>query len=224
MPRKYRTWLVWLPIVGVALIPTVFFFGHLGERAFVAATMGNWFATMVGVLVGIPIAVRLAMWQQEQRQKREDEKEQAESRSRKSRILNLVREELEFNRNKLSEQPVEPDSPFERVISAGGLKDELWRAFSDGGELEWIDDLDLMSILAQAYHCIRRVIFLQDLYLNFRFMLERHSLFTDATRIDFRDDFAILDELALHAANDAIASIDDYLALPGQPGEGSRLP
>ena len=55
-------------------------------------------------------------------------------------------------------------------------------------------------------------------------MLERHSLFTDATRIDFRDDFAILDELALHAANDAIASIDDYLALPGQPGEGSRLP
>ncbi len=37
------------------------------------------------------------------------------------------------------------------------MRSELWKAFSDGGEIEWIKDVDLLGEIATAYSLIRLV-------------------------------------------------------------------
>ena len=41
------------------LVPLVYFFVRLSDPVFRDGTMGNWFASIVGVLVGVPIALWL---------------------------------------------------------------------------------------------------------------------------------------------------------------------
>ena len=96
--------------------------------------MGNLFATILGVLVGVPIALELNRRQQaavtssaiNNRKLHEDE--------RKRKVLTLLRSELERNRNDVlaSRKPLE--SGGQREVSVGSLNDQLWSAFSYCGE------------------------------------------------------------------------------------------
>jgi hypothetical protein len=45
-------------------------------------------------------------------------------------------------------------------------KSEYWKAFSDGGELEWIKDPVLLSEIAEAYNFIRMMLSLSDRYFQ----------------------------------------------------------
>ena len=47
-------------------------------------------------------------------------------------------------------------------IISSNLWEEIWQAFSDGGELKYIDDPRLLAELAHAYHIIRSVKNLAD--------------------------------------------------------------
>jgi hypothetical protein len=47
------------------------------------------------------------------------------------------------------------------------LKTEYWKAFSDGGELQWIKDPILLSEIAEAYNFIRMISDTVNKYVNF---------------------------------------------------------
>jgi hypothetical protein len=50
------------------------------------------------------------------------------------------------------------------------LQDEAWRAFSDGGELEWISDPALLSVLSEAFALISSVKKLGEWYIAVGFV------------------------------------------------------
>ena len=89
---------------------------------------------------------------------------QTEANSRKRKILQLISDELTSNLNLLLSIQERSDNPImlrpkgQRFSDFYQLKIELWNAFSDGGELEWIDDLDLLQAMASAYENIKMVL------------------------------------------------------------------
>jgi hypothetical protein len=115
--------------------------------------LSNLLATSVGLIVGIPIAITLSKYQE-----REVEKE------RKAKILKLLRTELFVNLTQLSSWKESGSDDTELIIMGGFLKNDAWKAFSDGGELEWIKDPELLGDLSWAYSTIQSV----------KYVLEKH--------------------------------------------------
>ncbi len=59
---------------------------------------------------------------------------------------------LDKSKNKLGES----------LLLFATLKNEAWKAFSDGGELEWIKNPELLDHIAEAYYSIRSVMQLSE--------------------------------------------------------------
>lgn len=201
---KARSYLIWLIIGILAVIPAAYFFTHLNDRAFVDSTLGNWFATMLGALVGVGIALELDHWQRRQNEARE----QDEAAARKRQVLKLIKVELSHNQQLLSDrQPAPPAHPL-RAISGARLKDEVWNAFSASGELARLEDAALLTVLANAYYQVRIVMFLEELLLQeTRFKHDIRSSPGIANQLEKAD----LDTTA--ALNQAIDEIDRQFTL-----------
>ena len=138
-----RYW--WIIILGF-IVPLTYAITRILSPSFLDGFIGNWLATVLGLAFGIPIGLEVERLQS-----------QKESRNRKLKILGLVKKELEFNHGLISKNWVGKD-PLERGSFIGGnLKDELWNAFSDGGEIEWIDNIELLDKIADAYYHIRQL-------------------------------------------------------------------
>jgi hypothetical protein len=109
-------------------------------------------ATIVGVALGIPAALRI---------NRVIESQTASEKV--SKIIHLLKDELEYNEIELSRL----DGNLPQVVHEAGsisasLRIELWKAYSDGGELQWVKDLELVAMLADTYYSIRAVMTLTD--------------------------------------------------------------
>ena len=142
----------------LSLVPILYFFVHIGDSQFLGSLMGNWFATMIGVIVGIPIALAIDRWQRQIEEKKEREAQEQEALVRKAKILTLVKGELEYNRDVLQGRPQRI-----RTLDPGSrLRDETWNALSDGGELQWIGDAELLEAFSTAYHHIRTTALLEQ--------------------------------------------------------------
>ena len=90
--------------------------------------VSNTLATIVGaVILGIPIALWLNKHQ-----------EKSSEKERKKKILSLLREELLINLTQLSGWEKNDNKRIEVNIIGPFLRNESWKAFSDGGELQWI--------------------------------------------------------------------------------------
>lgn len=114
----------------------------------------NLLATLIGVVIGIPIALLINRWG-----------ESIAEREKKGKILRLLSTELNENRRVVFEWK-EAGSDDESMTTIGALMgDEVWNAFSDGGELQWIKDPLLLGDLAFTYAEIRRLKYLSDKYL-----------------------------------------------------------
>lgn len=115
----------------------------------------NGLATLLGAIIGIPIALWISRYQ-----------EQKIERERKEKILILLLEELRFDYTILNDwkQNKNKDDFGEYLCSQ--IRIESWKAFSDGGELEWIKDPALLNILAQSYYSLRKVSFLSEIWLK----------------------------------------------------------
>ena len=164
--RILGLWLALLLIVVVALIPTVYTLRRAADSQFRDDFMSNWFATMIGVIVGIPIALELDRRQREAQERREQKARKQEELARKAKILELLKGELGYNREALLGRQVARGQETERVVLVDRLKDELWNAFSDGGELQWIRDLDLLDAVSTAYYHVRMTIYLEERYFE----------------------------------------------------------
>jgi hypothetical protein len=173
--RRVGLWIVGPLLVVLLVWPVVYFTQPLHDRQFQDGTMGNRFATMVGVIAGIPVALALSRWQQQERDRKEREARQADAVERKRKTLGLIRQELVFNQDALHKRARYPSrggmtpshSPPRRVVLVDlPLKDELWQAISDGGELQWVDDLPLLDAISGAYYYVRAIASLEDRYLD----------------------------------------------------------
>jgi len=115
--------------------------------------ISNTLATFIGAGLGILGALWL-----NRHQERSSEKE------RKKKILRLIHNELLGNMVQLSGFQKSQVKYKEALTLSALLRNESWKAFSDGGELEWIKDPKLLDDLSEAYFSIISVMSLSDKY------------------------------------------------------------
>lgn len=144
--KRIAYWSLVVIVLALAAIPVIYSLGHLFDKAYRDSFLGNWAATVIGVVVGIPIALELNRHEIAAEARRAAEAKLLEENQRRSKILGLLRAELVQDRDQLKScQPAGAAS--KRTVLLPGLKDELWHAFSDGGELQWLQDPDLIDVL-----------------------------------------------------------------------------
>jgi hypothetical protein len=111
------------------------------------------------VIVGIPIALWTSNYQ-----------ERIAEKERKAKILGLLREELCVNLTQLSGLQKSQTKHYELFIINGFLKDESWKSFSDGGELQWIKDPVLLNQLSWAYSTVKTVTYISEKYFTYAYL------------------------------------------------------
>lgn len=117
--------------------------------------VGNLFATIIGLIVGIPVAFWI-----NRRVETTTEKE------KKKKILELLSPEIENNRVTLGSWRDNGGTDWTLTTIGLKVRDEVWNAFSDGGELAWIRDATLLAKLADVYGKIKRIKYLSDKYVD----------------------------------------------------------
>jgi len=160
-----RFWLLGVTAVAGAL-PVFLAVLKLQDETFRADFLSNLAATVLGLVVGIPVALELSRRQQAAEEANAIDKRTREEAGRKRKVLQLLRKELQENHRALQERVSQPSSVGTRVVLLPALKNELWMAFSDGGELEWIQDPSLVDRIAEAYYGIGGIIYLEERYFE----------------------------------------------------------
>ena len=137
---------------------------------------------LVATVIGVGLAIWGALWLERKSKSREDSVAQIKKTNRAKRVLGLIKKELDENLAIL--QSVDDNIPTTFNLTAI----ECWRALSDGGELQSIDDPELLSSISTAYSSIVKFDFLYKKYFEMRFfpgsnvyvalqrVLENHTL------------------------------------------------
>ena len=122
---RHHLAIIWVLLILVISIITGVFFQYYGNP-FIQDFISSGLSTLLGAIVGVPIAIWIATHQEGQTAKRKNQK-----------IITVLRRELIDNLEILSD--------FENSLAGDGIatvvvRDETWKAFSDAGELHWIKD------------------------------------------------------------------------------------
>jgi hypothetical protein len=156
--RSPSEWTLWVWASLVSIIAGLFVLVAVwirGDTAFQPAFFSNFLATLAGFLLGVPVAIWLTVRQnQEQRHATS-----IEAARRQADVLSAIRTEMVENRKTLTVD--RRDHAGKRIFAAPFPMDEVWSAMSDGGQLEWIVDAELLRRLARAYVFIRTIIYLE---------------------------------------------------------------
>jgi len=118
----------------------------LFDAAFRQDLLTNALATMLGVIIGIPAALWLARIQ-----------ERRQAHTSAERMLALLGRELDHNLAAIDNWRNSPTRYDDTATLVASRKDELWRAISDGGELQWLRDLDVLDSFSPVYLRVRSV-------------------------------------------------------------------
>jgi len=101
--KKQRKILIWLLISALSLIPILYFLVRITDTTFRDNAIGNWFATAIGVLVGIPIGLEINRHQQKAQEIVDAKKKIQEDRERLNLILDRLERELVYDREKVED-------------------------------------------------------------------------------------------------------------------------
>jgi hypothetical protein len=115
----------------------------------------NFLATMLGAIVGIPIAIGI-----------HNQQEAKKERLQKEKIIPILREELLVNLTQLSSWQKSKSQKLETVYTSIFLEDSAWAAISDSGELAFIKDVDILKKISHAYSTVRTVKQLSERYMD----------------------------------------------------------
>src|SRR6266478_8373856 len=99
MPR----FLAWFVAAILVLSPTVYFLMHWSSQSYREGAMGNWFGTVLGVIVGVPIALSIARFQQILQDRAENEKHQRARKEQFRRITQRLWDEIQYNSGEVTE-------------------------------------------------------------------------------------------------------------------------
>jgi len=157
MVKWIRRHFVTLMVIGsILFVAILVFLGfHSWGISFVQNFGSNWLATLLGVIIGLPLAFWANNYQ-----------EQATERERKWKILNSLYNELDYCKIELVRWVDQDLIRTESGTISSVLRNEIWNAYSDGGELEWIKDVGLLAQIADSYYSIRAVSDLADRYYD----------------------------------------------------------
>lgn len=142
-----------VPIILVIVAPLAIYL-LLGAQTW-QDFLPNFLATMLGAIIGIPIAIGISNQQ-------ETKREQAQ----KEKIIPILKEELFVNLGHLSSWQKSNSQKLETVYSSIFLEDSAWSAFSDSGELEFIKDVEVLKKISHAYNTVRTVKELSERYME----------------------------------------------------------
>jgi hypothetical protein len=117
--------------------------------------VSNGLATLIGAIIGIPSALGVARYL-----------ERLSEQEHKKKILEVLFSELITNFTVLSGWQKSGNKSSESLALSTTLRNESWKAFSDGGELEWIRDINILDSLAEAYFSIRSVMSISGDYFS----------------------------------------------------------
>ncbi len=134
---------------------------HANDIGFLDNVVSSLLSTMLALIFGIPTALFISTREQQSQERQRERLEAKRESEQKEKILSLIKKELETNLNSLKELRTLDKYNHEGWRKLR-LRDEFWKAFSDGGELHWIRDIELLSIIAGAYYHIKPLIILQD--------------------------------------------------------------
>jgi len=203
MLKNIKLWIVWLFIVALILFAAWLSFQLVAQSSFRDSFLGNLFATVIGVIVGIPIALEINRIQQEVQEKGEQERQTREKLSHKTRVLTLIKRELEYNRELLL-YVVERQDEHPQLVTHLGLKNDTWNSFSDSGELQWVDNLELLDGISTAYYHIRNLILQRKVALlrKVGYDYEKSGMTTDLCVCGVSDGAGLAARVSACDAND----------------------
>jgi hypothetical protein len=130
-------------IVTLALICIIYSFFRL-DFDYWDGAIGNLIASLIAVIVGIPIAFEIERWRQEQ----EERKQKSERTARACTIVSLIRDEMCVNLQRINLVATNPKG----AVYVSIVSDEVWRALSSSGEIRWIDNSEVLAEIAMAYY------------------------------------------------------------------------
>ena len=115
------------------------------EASFRDGFLGNLAATILRVVVGIPIALRLFRWQSTS----QEAAHRAADLAHRQRVLVLLRKELSATAKDIRQRETAAEGKWS--VNAPLIAGSLWQVFSDSGELRSIDRPELLETIAVAY-------------------------------------------------------------------------
>ncbi|MBN2266891.1 MAG: hypothetical protein JW725_00930 [Candidatus Babeliaceae bacterium] len=146
-----QVYLVPIIVVIAALIAVYLFLGSSTWQDF----LPNFLATMLGAIVGIPIAISI-----------NNQQEAKKDRIQKDKIVPLLREELLVDFGHLASWQKSNFQKLETVYTGIFLEDSAWKAFSDSGELAFIKDPELLKKISHAYSSMSILKLLSERYMD----------------------------------------------------------
>jgi len=124
--------------------------------------------------MGAGLGVFGALWLTNHLEKRTE-------KERKKKILRLLKHELLMNFGAFADWNRKEGKLLIKCTHLSVfLKSEYWKAFSDGGELQWLKDPILLSEIAEAYNFVRMMLVLSDRYFQ---LLQVHQYDDDSLAI-----------------------------------------
>lgn len=200
--------------LGGAVVAVLIVVGVLvtSSQGFRDAFGSNFLATVAGIALGVPIAVWLTLREADELGKAARAQEEVRSAARRGEVLVAIRRELAENKTILGER----SQDGKRNLAVPFLQDEVWAAMSDGGELRWVNDPDLLRQVARAYVFVRTNIFLERRafeiihYPGMR--IQGHD--PEKRILDYLNN---LDHVVTAAMDEAIAAIDSVVGPAPDP-------
>lgn len=135
----------WGVFAALVLVPVVYSVYRSDNQVYWDGAIGNWFATLLGIVAGVPIALKI----ERQRMAHEERKQITAHRERAVKVLSLIKDELTYNSHRLTERL--NNTSFLPLYT---FKSDLWRALSDSGEIQWINNPSVLDKIASTYYYI----------------------------------------------------------------------
>ena len=156
MKTRWFTTVLWIVSSALAVLAIAYSFHRRGETQYWDGAIGNWLATLLGIISGVPVALFL------ERRRAKSELEEQRKRARRIRldVLTLIRTELSDNAARLQVRSAMSDS-----VPLEPLKTSSWDAMRASGNLSHISEPALLGPISDAY---RLLFVLADLEHHFK--------------------------------------------------------
>lgn len=141
--QRILRWLVHWAFPSLVLLGSLAYaFLHVRDTSFLSGTIGNLLATLVGVLVGVPIALEIESARTSQESIAAESRDRAAERDTLEVLLGEILgnlERLRLRSELMGTVPVDP------------LMDSRWRAITAAGMLRYIRSPQILAALSDAY-------------------------------------------------------------------------
>lgn len=133
---------LWSAAIAVILYAGIYTAQRWRDPDYMDGAVGNLAATLVGVIVGIPVGLQIDHWAQAHAERRKREEQARRGRE----VAGLICSELTWNRSKLEEYSNSKSGLYPSIT-----KVSVWDALKVSGEIRWLDAPTLLAEIADCY-------------------------------------------------------------------------